>query len=610
MTFPRIGLEELEKRDCPSFFGHIFHAVEHFVAKDVVKPVVHAAEVVVKTAEHAVKVAAPVIEKVGLAVAGAELGLPLYAAAAGSAVVSDLAHGQHNPLKIVVDAGKAAVGAEVGSVVGGVVGNAAARAQDALAAKIPGGLGKLLAAVPVRDAVGVTVTRDVMAGETNPLRIGRDVAAGLGFAGLGTVAAVAAGSIQDRLVESLPPAAAHLAAAVPAAELVQSTVLTDNQKGQTNLGDVGRDILREGGLTSAGSLAIRAAQRGWETLDTFLATPNASGNQPFASVTNTEPTFGPGQLFDQEPDAQTGAGFDGPAVLRGRVEVRVPAAGASKATGPDSFNTETTDTRTPDEVSFVAGAGRGSVVTADLPQEGTTRLPVSGAMDQVGGFFGGAADQAGHMVSGVGSLLHGGWNLTAGWLTDPAAAKATLAHAEGVANAIWDDPAGVARAVAAPYADDWRAGRYGSVIGRGVVDAVPLLLGVGEAGAAGEVGEAAGGLERVASGAEAAEAAAEAANVSGRISAFSDGFQMGRAVELPAGEVTQDGFLQSAEKYLGPDYREASSGRFVSSDGWRQVRFGRHETSGLDLHAHFEAYDQPLSEGGRVIENSVVKVVK
>jgi len=62
------------------------------------------------------------------------------------------------------------------------------------------------------------------------------------------------------------------------------------------------------------------------------------------------------------------------------------------------------------------------------------------------------------------------------------------------------------------------------------------------------------------------------------------------------------------EEYLGPGYTEVTpgSGRYVSADGLRQVRYGSHETGGPRHHAHFEAYDRPAAQGGRVVENSVV----
>ena len=78
-----------------------------------------------------------------------------------------------------------------------------------------------------------------------------------------------------------------------------------------------------------------------------------------------------------------------------------------------------------------------------------------------------------------------------------------------------------------------------------------------------------------------------------------------RAVEYNAGQISETGFLDAAQKYLGPGSKELSPGRWASADGMRQVRFGAHETRGPGLHAHFEAYDMA---GGRVVENSVVRI--
>ncbi len=79
-----------------------------------------------------------------------------------------------------------------------------------------------------------------------------------------------------------------------------------------------------------------------------------------------------------------------------------------------------------------------------------------------------------------------------------------------------------------------------------------------------------------------------------------------RAVEYPAGQINEANFCDAAMKYLGPGAKELSPGRYVSSDGMRQVRLGDHETRGPGLHGHFEAYNMT---GGRVVENSVVKIV-
>lgn len=65
------------------------------------------------------------------------------------------------------------------------------------------------------------------------------------------------------------------------------------------------------------------------------------------------------------------------------------------------------------------------------------------------------------------------------------------------------------------------------------------------------------------------------------------------------------GALSAAEGYLGKGYKELSSGRFVSSDGLRQIRFGAHEVRNLsNLHIHFEAFNKSYWNGGRVIEST------
>jgi hypothetical protein len=83
----------------------------------------------------------------------------------------------------------------------------------------------------------------------------------------------------------------------------------------------------------------------------------------------------------------------------------------------------------------------------------------------------------------------------------------------------------------------------------------------------------------------------------------------GRAPEFPGGTLTQDQFLKQTQAYLGSGYREVSPGRYVSADGMRQVRYGSHETGGTRHHAHFEAYDKPYHQGGRVVENTAVEII-
>ena len=91
----------------------------------------------------------------------------------------------------------------------------------------------------------------------------------------------------------------------------------------------------------------------------------------------------------------------------------------------------------------------------------------------------------------------------------------------------------------------------------------------------------------------------------GRLGALVHNTCRGRAPEFHGGEISESGFLDAAENYLGPGYREVSPGRYVSADGMRQVRYGPHEVNGPRHHGHFEAYDRP---GGRVIENTSVDI--
>jgi hypothetical protein len=82
-----------------------------------------------------------------------------------------------------------------------------------------------------------------------------------------------------------------------------------------------------------------------------------------------------------------------------------------------------------------------------------------------------------------------------------------------------------------------------------------------------------------------------------------------RAPEFPGGETTETGFLNSALNWLGKGYKDMGGGRYVSADGLKQIRYGKHETTGKVHHGHFEVYDKPADKGGKVIENTVVKIV-
>lgn len=81
--------------------------------------------------------------------------------------------------------------------------------------------------------------------------------------------------------------------------------------------------------------------------------------------------------------------------------------------------------------------------------------------------------------------------------------------------------------------------------------------------------------------------------------------------EYLAGKISESKLMDAAEKWLGRGYKDMGNGRYVSKDGMRQFRYGKHETKNLgNHHAHFETYDKPLNEGGKLIEKSVVEVIK
>lgn len=83
----------------------------------------------------------------------------------------------------------------------------------------------------------------------------------------------------------------------------------------------------------------------------------------------------------------------------------------------------------------------------------------------------------------------------------------------------------------------------------------------------------------------------------------------GKVPHIRSGQLTEANAMTMAQKFLGPGYKEVSSGRFVSSDGMRQIRFGYHEVKGA-LHIHFEAYAQSVWNGGVVIESTATRIVK
>jgi hypothetical protein len=82
-----------------------------------------------------------------------------------------------------------------------------------------------------------------------------------------------------------------------------------------------------------------------------------------------------------------------------------------------------------------------------------------------------------------------------------------------------------------------------------------------------------------------------------------------RCPELPGGNVPESDILDLGEKYLESGYKEVSPDRYVSQDGLRQFRLGKHELKNTPYHAHFEAYDHSYWNGGQLVENTVVRLI-
>jgi hypothetical protein len=80
----------------------------------------------------------------------------------------------------------------------------------------------------------------------------------------------------------------------------------------------------------------------------------------------------------------------------------------------------------------------------------------------------------------------------------------------------------------------------------------------------------------------------------------------GRAPEYYGGTVTEDQALSTAERWLRPGYREveSGSGRYLSANGERGVRYGSDEVTDAIHHIHYEAY-----ENGYVVENTFAHIV-
>jgi hypothetical protein len=77
----------------------------------------------------------------------------------------------------------------------------------------------------------------------------------------------------------------------------------------------------------------------------------------------------------------------------------------------------------------------------------------------------------------------------------------------------------------------------------------------------------------------------------------------GRAPEYHGGTISEDQAMDLAKTWLGEGYREVGNGRYISRDGSRVVRYGKHEVTSRNHHIHFEAI-----ENGRTVENTSVEI--
>lgn len=72
-----------------------------------------------------------------------------------------------------------------------------------------------------------------------------------------------------------------------------------------------------------------------------------------------------------------------------------------------------------------------------------------------------------------------------------------------------------------------------------------------------------------------------------------------------------DQALGAAETFLGKGYKDIGKGRFVSSDGFRQVRMGDTDILGFHgggPHINFETFDRPIQKGAKMLENIHIKL--
>jgi hypothetical protein len=144
------------------------------------------------------------------------------------------------------------------------------------------------------------------------------------------------------------------------------------------------------------------------------------------------------------------------------------------------------------------GSGNGG---GDAPPPVTTNDPGSndppGFLGQVGGFFVGIGEGVVDTLAGIGTLV---WDGIRGLpitgdiygIFDPAGRDAVRAKYGQLWDAFVNDPGGtllaMGEAIIQPMIDDWNAGRYGEVFGRGIFEIGMIFVPGDEVGKAGWIG--------------------------------------------------------------------------------------------------------------------------
>jgi WXG100 family type VII secretion target len=180
----------------------------------------------------------------------------------------------------------------------------------------------------------------------------------------------------------------------------------------------------------------------------------------------------------------------------------------------------------------LAGVGAAAGGTASAHKKGL----LDRALDSLGGGLGiigfgglGAPLDALGKKLGIGAIAT---DITRGFIDEGAdmlggiwhAANHPIATLEGIGHAV-THPGDLWDALKKPYVEAWESGHPGQAIGRGILAVGSMLVGAGEAGAAGKAAAVAGRAGELAEGAAAAGRAgelAEAARLAGRASELAD----------------------------------------------------------------------------------------